>query len=79
MLEELHRLQRTDRLQVIDQITQEMEVKEKLLWFFENEDQINVAIHANEEILNAIPPAKRNRDKNELEEYIPPQINKRRT
>lgn len=46
--EELDRVNRFRRLREIERITSEMAEKEERLWFFENEDKIDLEIEKNE-------------------------------
>lgn len=48
MNEELDRLNRFRRVRELERITAEMAEKEERLWFFENEDKIDLAIEHNE-------------------------------
>lgn len=46
--EELDRLNRFRRLREVERITSEMAEKEERLWFFENQEQIDLEIEINE-------------------------------
>lgn len=44
--EELERLQRAQRLSNIEQVTKDMITEEQKLWFFENEDKLDLQIES---------------------------------
>lgn len=74
--EELERLRRHERIQEIERITEEMSQKEERLWFFENEDQIDLKIEQNEETIRNLPQPKK-QSKAVDENYIPPEVGRR--
>lgn len=79
--EELDRLNRFRRLRDIERITTEMAEKEERLWFFENEDQINLDIEKNELAAAAIEAKRSNRKVNVKivdESYVPPEVGAKR-
>lgn len=74
----MEKLLRYERILEINRITEQMEEKEEHLWFFENEEKIDLAIERNEAILKAKPEQKKAKKiKPEDEEYIPPQAKRR--
>lgn len=78
--EELDRLNRFRRLREIERITSEMAEKEERLWFFENEEKINLEIEKNElaATSNKSPiPAKVN-PKGIDANYVPPEVGAKR-
>lgn len=77
MNEELERLRRHGRIQEIDRISNELSEKEERLWFFENEDKVDVKIEQNEEIMRQLPQLKEKKEKTADENYIPPEVGRR--
>lgn len=75
MNEELERLRRHERIDKIERITEEIAQKEERLWFFENENKIDLKIEQNEEILRARPEKKSTKAEDEV--YIPPEVGRR--
>lgn len=79
--EELDRLNRSQRLSDIERITTEMAEKEERLWFFENEEQIDLNIEKNE-LAQAEKDAKRIHQKVKVkqvdESYVPPEVGAKR-
>lgn len=79
--EELDRLNRFRRLREIERITTEMAEREERLWFFENEEQIDLNIEKNE-LAEAAREAKRAgrkiKTKAAEESYVPPEVGVKR-
>lgn len=79
--EELDRVNRFKRLRRIEQITSEMAEKEERLWFFENEDKMDVELEkaelrAKEDAANA--KTKKTKAKKNDESYVPPEVGAKR-
>lgn len=74
--EELNRLRRHERIQELERITEEIAQKEERLWFFENEDKIDLKIEENEELLKT-RPQRETKSKAADENYIPPEVGRR--
>lgn len=77
----MDRLNRFRRLRDIERITTEMAEREERLWFFENEEQIDLNIEKNE-LAEAEREAKRAlrkvRTKAADESYVPPEVGAKR-
>lgn len=78
--EELDRLNRFRRLREIERITTEMAEKEERLWFFENEDQIDVEIEKNESVTAREKSERVTKVKSkEIDaSYVPPEVGAKR-
>lgn len=74
----MERLQRTERLKNIEQLTQDMEAEERKLWFFENEEQINLEIEGKRVFYPKRWFGKRKVPRKVDENYIPPDVDVRR-
>lgn len=79
--EELDRVNRFRRVRELERITAEMAEKEERLWFFENEDKIDLEIERNEnEELKKGPVREKKTNKRDIDEnYVPPEIGATRT
>uniref|UniRef100_A0A336LVR3 CSON003897 protein n=1 Tax=Culicoides sonorensis TaxID=179676 RepID=A0A336LVR3_CULSO len=76
--EEIERLHRAERLKNVEQLTKEMEAEERKLWFFENEDQIDLDIESKRVYYPKRWFGKRKVPRKADENYIPPDIDRRR-
>lgn len=78
--EELDRINRFRRLRDIERITAEMAEKEERLWFFENQDKIELEIEKNELIEASRQPTKevKVKAKDVDAAYVPPEIGAKR-
>ncbi|XP_063708442.1 uncharacterized protein LOC134837060 [Culicoides brevitarsis] len=76
--EEIERLQRTERLKHIEKLTTEMEAEERKLWFFENEEQLNLDIESKRVFYPKRWFGKKKVPRKVDENYIPPDVDKRR-
>ncbi|CAK1578300.1 unnamed protein product [Parnassius mnemosyne] len=71
--EQLQRLERARRMEAINLKQKELEGEEQKLWFFENEDNIDLQIEEKEKLVDTT--AKKKSEQNKLDEnYIPPEI-----
>lgn len=70
-------MRRHERVQEIDRISNEISQKEERLWFFDNEDKIDVKIEQNEEIIRQLPQVKQKNTKASDEQYVPPEVGRR--
>lgn len=77
--EELARVDRSSREQHIDTLMTEMSEREKRLWFFENEDQMDIQLEAIEKtgILKTTELTKK-AQKALDDAYIPPEVDAKR-
>lgn len=75
--EQAQRLDRARRIQVIQQKQNEMKDQEQKLWFFENEDKIDLQIEEKEKLVDK-STTKKTASKKSEENYIPPEILPRR-
>lgn len=78
--EELKRVKRYQRLREIERITSEMAEKEERLWFFENEDKIDLEIEKNELAAAIEKPtyAPKVNTKEIDAAYVPPEVGAKR-
>lgn len=72
------RLNKIERLAEIERLQQSLKEKEEKLWFFENEEKIELQIEEGEAELIPIKTTK-TKGKVEEETYIPPEVRARRT
>lgn len=75
---ELHRLQRAKRLKAVEDIAEKMKTKEQHLWFFENEDKIELEIDAKKVIYPKRWFGKKKVPRVVDAGYVPPEIVKGR-
>ncbi|KAJ8724975.1 hypothetical protein PYW07_015933 [Mythimna separata] len=75
--EQAQRLDRARRIQLIQQKQNEMKDQEQKLWFFENEDQIDLQIEEKEKLVDKTV-LKKTATKTSDENYIPPEIRPKR-
>ncbi|KAB0799649.1 hypothetical protein PPYR_07529 [Photinus pyralis] len=80
-LENQHkRLLAMQRLSNIEKLQKDMKEKEMLLWFFENEEKIELEIEAKKKEIEASKMLRRGpKMKEDEEEYIPPEVYKRKS
>lgn len=71
--EQAQRLDRARRIQLIQQKQNEMQEQEQKLWFFENEDKIDLEIEEKEKLVDKTV-TKKKASKTTDEDYIPPEI-----
>ncbi|CAG4964833.1 unnamed protein product [Parnassius apollo] len=71
--EQLQRLERARRMEAINLKQKELEGEEQKLWFFENEDNIDLQIEEKEKLVDATVNKKSEQNKSD-ENYIPPEI-----
>ncbi|XP_055372656.1 28S ribosomal protein S27, mitochondrial [Condylostylus longicornis] len=76
--EEIERLNRVKRLQEIEDLTKEMETEEQKLWFFENEDKIDLQIDSKKVYYPKRWFGKKKKPRVVDEGYVPPEIVKTR-
>lgn len=78
--EELERVNRYQRLREIERITSEMAEKEERLWFFENEDKIDLEIEKNELAAESEKPTyvPKVNTKEIDATYVPPEVGAKR-
>ncbi|XP_045459668.1 uncharacterized protein LOC123670204 [Melitaea cinxia] len=70
--EQSKRLDRAKRMKIIEQKQKELQVEEQKLWFFENEENIDLQIEEKEQ-LEDTTTKKSNQEKTD-DDYIPPEI-----
>ncbi|XP_055529715.1 uncharacterized protein LOC129721306 [Wyeomyia smithii] len=75
--EELERLQRAKRIQDLEKISREMEREEQKLWFFENEDKIDLQIDGKKVYYPKRWFGKKKKPRTVDEGYIPPEVRQR--
>ncbi|CAD0198872.1 unnamed protein product [Chrysodeixis includens] len=73
LAEQAQRLDRARRLQLVQEKQKEMQDEEQKLWFFENEDQIDLEIEDKEKLTDK-STLKKKATKTTDENYIPPEI-----
>lgn len=76
--EEIERLTRVERLKNIEKLTEEMKAEEQRLWFFENEEKIDLAIEDKRVFYRKRWFGKKKTPRVVDENYVPPEIEKRR-
>lgn len=77
--EELDRVNRFRRLREIERISTEMAEKEERLWFFENEDKMDLQIEKNEIIeASKITRVVKANTKDVDANYVPPEVGAKR-
>uniref|UniRef100_A0A182UKU2 28S ribosomal protein S27, mitochondrial n=1 Tax=Anopheles melas TaxID=34690 RepID=A0A182UKU2_9DIPT len=75
--EELERMQRVKRLQEIEQLAVEMEKEEQKLWFFENEDKIDLQIDSKRVFYPKRWFGKKKKPRTVDVDYVPPEVRQR--
>uniref|UniRef100_A0A2M4AN83 Putative mitochondrial 28s ribosomal protein s27 n=1 Tax=Anopheles triannulatus TaxID=58253 RepID=A0A2M4AN83_9DIPT len=75
--EEIERLQRAKRLKEIEQLTVEMEKEEQKLWFFENEDKIDLEIDRKRVFYPKRWFGKKKKPRTVDVDYVPPEVRQR--
>lgn len=73
LAEQAQRLDRARRLQLVQEKQKELETEEQKLWFFENEDKIDLEIEEKEKLVDK-STFKKKVTKTTDENYIPPEI-----
>lgn len=76
--DEIHRYQRIQRLYNIEKVQKELEAEEKKLWFFENEDKIDLEIESKKVFYPKRWFGKLKKPRKVDENYIPPEVDHRR-
>ncbi|CAH2091907.1 unnamed protein product [Euphydryas editha] len=71
--EQSKRLDRTKRMKYIEQKQKELQVEEQKLWFFENEEDIDLQIEEKEQLEDNTKSKKSTQQKSD-EDYVPPEI-----
>lgn len=71
--EQAKRLDRARRIKYMQDQQKDMQAQEQRLWFFENEDKINLEIEEKEKLIDKSTASKKT-SKNTDENYIPPEI-----
>lgn len=74
LADELDRLQRTQRLADVERITREMDAEEQKLWFFENEDKLDLQIDSKKVFYRKRWFGKLKKPRVVDEGYVPPEI-----
>lgn len=72
--EELKRVDYYNRMQNIESLKKEMQEREELLWFFENEDKIDLEIEKRGEHEVKQVKLSRGQQKKIDESYVPPEV-----
>lgn len=75
--EQTKRLDRAKRMQLIQEKQKSLQEEEQKLWFFENEEAIELQIEEKEKLVET-PVGKKTAAKKVDENYIPPEIMRRR-
>lgn len=75
--EELLRLQRAKRIQEVERLTKDMEKDEQKLWFFENEDKIDLQIDSKKVFYPKRWFGKKKKPRVQDEGYVPPEVRQR--
>lgn len=72
--EEIERLRRAERIKHVEKLTKDMEAEEQKLWFFENEDKIDLQIENKRVFYPKRWFGKKKKPRQLDEDYIPPEI-----
>ncbi|KAG6462027.1 hypothetical protein O3G_MSEX013011 [Manduca sexta] len=72
--EQIQRLDRARRIQTIQQKQKQMQEEEQKLWFFENEDKVDLEIEEKEKLTETNTASKKTLITKTNEQYIPPEI-----
>uniref|UniRef100_A0A182PQX4 28S ribosomal protein S27, mitochondrial n=1 Tax=Anopheles epiroticus TaxID=199890 RepID=A0A182PQX4_9DIPT len=75
--EDLERMQRAKRLKEIEQLAVEMEKEEQKLWFFENEDKIDLQIDSKRVFYPKRWFGKKKKPRTVDVDYVPPEVRQR--
>uniref|UniRef100_A0A340TBI8 28S ribosomal protein S27, mitochondrial n=1 Tax=Anopheles minimus TaxID=112268 RepID=A0A340TBI8_9DIPT len=75
--EELNRMQRAKRLKEMEQLAVEMEKEEQKLWFFENEDKIDLQIDGKQVFYPKRWFGKKKKPRTVDVDYVPPEVRQR--
>uniref|UniRef100_A0A1Q3F805 Putative mitochondrial 28s ribosomal protein s27 n=1 Tax=Culex tarsalis TaxID=7177 RepID=A0A1Q3F805_CULTA len=75
--EEMTRLQRARRIQELERVSREMEQEEQKLWFFENEDKIELEIDSKKVFYPKRWFGKKKKPRVIDEGYVPPEVRQR--
>lgn len=75
--EELARLQRVKRIQDMERLSREMDQQEQKLWFFENEDKLDLQIDSKKVVYPKRWFGKKKKPRVVDEGYIPPEVRQR--
>lgn len=76
--DEIHRYERIQRLYNVERVQKELETEEKKLWFFENEDKIDLEIESKKVFYPKRWFGKLKKPRKVDENYIPPDVDRRR-
>lgn len=74
LADEVQRLQRTQRLAEIERVTKDMDAEEQKLWFFENEDKLDLQIDSKKVFYRKRWFGKLKKPRVVDEGYVPPEI-----
>lgn len=72
--EQSKRLDRANRMKLIEEKQKQMQVEEQKLWFFENEEDIDLQIEEKEKLEDTSSVKQKMSKKKDDENYIPPEI-----
>ncbi|XP_052888634.1 28S ribosomal protein S27, mitochondrial [Anopheles moucheti] len=75
--EEMNRMQRAKRLKVVEQLAIDMEKEEQKLWFFENEDKIDLQIDSKRVYYPKRWFGKKKKPRTVDVDYVPPEVRQR--
>lgn len=76
--DEIHRYERIQRLYNVEKVQKDLEAEEKKLWFFENEDKIDLEIEDKKVFYPKRWFGKLKKPRKVDENYIPPDVDRRR-
>lgn len=72
--EQSKRLDRANRMKLIEEKQKQMQIEEQKLWFFENEENIDLQIEEKEKLEDTSSVKQKMSKKKDDEDYIPPEI-----
>lgn len=72
--EQSERLDRAKRIKSIEEKQKQLQVEEQKLWFFDNEESIDLQIEEKEQIVDTTTTTKKVAQQKSDENYIPPEI-----
>lgn len=71
--DQIMRLNRIKRMKMIEDKQTELQKEEQKLWFFDNEEKIDLQIEEKEQMVDKTETKSKTHDKSD-EDYIPPEI-----
>lgn len=80
MKEELARVDKHNRVQRMDEMLEEMQEREEKLWFFDNEEQIDIELEKRQQ-MEKVETTKKitKREQKAIDDaYIPPEVERKR-